>query len=125
MTTTRGTRSGWQKFAVLLAVFALGLALVGLRGEVAAAGGVAQASKAATVEINHFAFHPPTLTIAKGTKVSFSNTSAVTHTATRAGSFDTGRIKPGHSIGIRFTQRGTFAYHCTIHPLMHGKIVVQ
>jgi plastocyanin len=25
---------------------------------------------------------------------------------------------------VRFTQKGTFAYHCTIHPFMHGKIVV-
>jgi plastocyanin len=109
---------------MLLTVFAVGLALVGLRGGVAAAGGVAQTSRAATVEINRFAFHPPTLTIAKGTKATFSNTSRVTHTATRAGSFDTGRIRPGGSVGIRFTQKGTFAYHCTIHPFMHGKIVV-
>lgn len=108
-----------------LAVVAFGLALAGLRGESAAAGGAAQASTAATVGINRFAYHPPTLKVAAGSKVTFSNSSGVTHTATRAGSFSTGHIKPGKSVSIRFTQPGTFAYHCTIHPFMHGKIVVE
>src|ERR1700733_1529484 len=121
MATTPGTRFGWRKLAVLLAVLAFGLALAGLRGEV----GTARASRAATVVIDHFAFHPPTLRVARGTKVTFSNTSAVIHTATSGGNFDTGRIKPGTSASVRFTQRGTFAYHCEIHPLMHGKIVVE
>jgi plastocyanin len=125
MTTTLGTRSGWRKLALALAVVGFVLALAGLRGEAASAGGAAQASKAPTVDINHFAFHPPTLTIAKGTTVNFSNTSSVAHTATRNGSFDTGRIKPGTSVGVRFKQKGTFAYHCEIHPFMHGKIVVD
>ena len=44
---------------------------------------------------------------------------------TRAGSFDTGRIKPGKSVTVRFAQTGTFAYHCTIHSFMHGKVVVH
>jgi len=26
---------------------------------------------------------------------------------------------------VRFKQKGTFAYHCEIHPLMHGKIIVD
>jgi plastocyanin len=101
------------------------LALVGLRGELAGAGPPARASKSPTVEIDHFAFRPPTLTVAKGTMVVFSNSSEVTHTATRNGAFDSGLIKPGRSVAIRFTQKGTFAYHCEIHPLMHGKITVD
>jgi len=126
MTTTLGTRPGWHKLALLLAIVAVAaLALAGLRGETASAGGAARGCKAATVVINHFAFHPPTLTVAKGSKITFSNTSSVTHTATRNGSFDSGRIKPGTSVGIRFKQKGTFAYHCEIHPFMHGKIVVD
>jgi plastocyanin len=124
--TATGTWRGW-KFAAAIALVAFGLALMGLRGAIASAGDTtAHASRGGGgVEINHFAFHPPTLTIAKGTKVTFSNTSHVTHTATRAGSFSTGRIKPGTSASIRFNQPGTYAYHCSIHPFMHGKIVVQ
>jgi plastocyanin len=111
--------------AAMLALVGFGLALIGLRGQAAAADATAHASAAPKVTINHFAFHPPTLRVAKGSSVVFSNTSKVTHTATREGSFDSGRIKPGESVSIRFKQKGTFAYHCLIHPFMHGKIVVE
>ena len=50
---------------------------------------------------------------------------ATAHTATDKGAFDTGRIKPGHSVSVRFGHKGTFSYHCSIHPFMHGKIVVD
>ena len=106
---------------------AFGLMLAGIHGAGTAAGAGASgaaASKAASVDIDHFAFHPPTLTIARGSSVTFSNSSKVSHTATRGGAFDTGVIKPGKSVSIRFKQKGTFAYHCEIHPQMHGKIVV-
>jgi plastocyanin len=89
-----------------------------------AAAPTASASGAKTVKINHFEFHPHTLDIAKGTRVVFSNSSGTAHTATDAGAFDTGHIRPGHSVAVRFTRKGTFGYHCTIHPFMHGKIVV-
>jgi plastocyanin len=125
MATRTRTWRGWQRLAAVVALLAFGLALVGLHGERAAAGGSALASRAPTVDINHFAFTPATLTVAKGAKVSFVNSSSVTHTATRDGSFDSGLIKPGKSVAIRFKQKGTFAYHCEIHPLMHGKIVVD
>jgi plastocyanin len=108
-----------------MALVAFGLALAGIRGEIASAGETAQASRAATVVINHFAYHPPTLRIAAGSKVVFSNTSGTAHTATRKGSFSTGHIKPGTSVSVRFNRKGTFAYHCLIHPFMHGKIVVE
>lgn len=110
---------------MFLAVGLMALAVIGLRSELATAGPTATASKTATVDINHFAFHPPTLTVKKGTEVDFTNSSNVTHTATRGGSFNTGRIKPGTTISVRFNTKGTFAYHCSIHPKMHGKIVVD
>ncbi len=125
MTSTDAWR-GWKFAAAIALVAFFGLALIGLRGAIASAGEpLAQASRASTVEINHFAYHPATLTIARGTKVTFSNTSGTAHTATRRGSFSTGHIKPGTSVSIHFPQAGTFAYHCTIHPFMHGKIVVE
>jgi plastocyanin len=124
MTTTLASKR-WLRIAVVLAAVTFGLALIGLREELASAGPTAQASGTTRVEINHFAYHPPTLRIAAGSSVAFANTSHVTHTATRPGSFSTGHIKPGKSVVIRFTQKGTYSYHCLIHPFMHGKIVVQ
>jgi plastocyanin len=99
------------------------LALAALRGG-SASGATATASRANGVDIDHFAFHPPTLRIKKGGKVAFTNSSNVAHTAT-GGSFDTKRIKPGTTKVVQFNQKGTFAYHCKIHPFMKGKIVVE
>ena len=114
-----------QTIAAVIATAIFAVALFGLRQELAAAGAPAEASRASGVEINHFAYHPPTLTIAKGSKVTFSNTSHVTHTATSPGNFSTGHIKPGTSASIKFNHAGTFSYHCLIHHFMHGKIIVQ
>jgi plastocyanin len=117
MTTMRNRRGRWS-FAALLAL----LALAALQGSDASG---ATASGAKSVDINHFAFHPPTLRIGKGGKVAFTNSSNVTHTATRGGSFDTGLIKPGKTKLVQFSRTGTYAYHCKIHTFMHGKIVVE
>jgi plastocyanin len=107
----------------IVASFVLAVALTATQAAPAAAPS-ATASGAKTVSISHFEFHPHTLNIVKGTRVVFSNNSGTAHTATDAGDFDTGHIKPGHSVAVRFTQKGTFSYHCEIHPFMHGKIVV-
>jgi plastocyanin len=108
------------------ALLALLTALVLATGQAAPASqpGPAQASGAKTVDINHFKYHPHTLEIAKGTRVVFSNSARIAHTATDRGVFNSGHIKPGHSFAVRFEQKGTFRYHCNIHPFMHGKIVV-
>jgi plastocyanin len=122
--TGRLPSSIWRWALAALAVAAISLALVALESEPASAGS-ATASRAKKVDIADFAYHPKTLRVNRGAKVAFVNSSDVTHTATRAGSFDTGEIAPGSSVVVRFTHRGTFAYHCTIHPFMHGKIVVK
>jgi plastocyanin len=84
----------------------------------------ASASAQARVNISGFKFQPQSLRVAKGTRVVFANSSGVTHTATRGGAFDTGRIKAGQSVAVRFASKGTFRYHCKIHSFMRGTIVV-
>ena len=108
----------------IVASLAFVAALLASQAAPAAQPGSAQASKAKTVDISHFEFHPPTLSVAKGTRVVFSNSSGTAHTATDKGAFDSGRIKPGDSFAVRFEQKGTFRYHCKIHPFMKGKVVV-
>lgn len=110
-----------KRFAACVAVLA---ALLASQVATASQSGPAQASGVKKVDISHFEFHPPKLEVAKGTRVVFSNSSGTAHTATDKGVFDSGRIKPGHSFAVRFEQKGTFSYHCKIHPFMHGKIVV-
>jgi plastocyanin len=100
------------------------LVLALVAGSPTSAAGSATASKSVTVKIKNFQYLPHKLNISKGTSVVWTNSDSVKHTATRGGSFTTGKIKPGHSVAVRFTAKGTYAYHCTLHPEMHGKIVV-
>jgi plastocyanin len=125
MTTSSRPRRRWQAIAAVLALLAFGLALIGLRGQRASADATAHASAAAKVTIKNFAFHPPTLRVAKGSRVVFANASGVTHTATRDGGFDSGLIKPGKSFAVSFKRKGTFPYRCLIHPSMHGRVIVE
>jgi plastocyanin len=89
-----------------------------------AAEATATASATRTVQIKGFAFEPGTVKVNRGSRVSWANASGVPHTAT-SGSFDTKRIVPGRSASVKFDKRGSFAYHCKIHPSMKGKVVVE
>jgi plastocyanin len=109
----------WWGLALLVAVAVLAVAQGGR-----AVGATARASGGKSVDISNFAFHPPTLKVKRGGKVAFTNSQNVTHTAS-GGSFDTKNIAPGKSAVVRFGKKGTFAYHCKIHPFMKGKIVVE
>jgi plastocyanin len=113
-------------FALVAAIAALSLAGLHAAAGESATGPSATASRAKTVGIANFVYHPTPLTIGAGTRVSFANRSGVAHTATQnGGGFDTGRIKPGKVISVTFKRPGTYLFHCTIHPFMHGKIVVK
>ena len=121
MTTSLQRPKLWI-IGALLALFLVGFVAAN-RGD--AAEPTAQASAAKSVSIVSFAFKPGTLKVKRGARVTFANTSDTTHTATKAGSFDTKNIAPGSSKTVRFNQKGTFAYHCKIHPFMKGKVVVE
>lgn len=81
-----------------------------------------------SVNIMNFTFQPTPLTIPVGTTVVWTNQDTAPHTATNdpgsAFTFDTGRLQQGQSGKITFTQVGTFPYHCSVHPNMHGMVIV-
>jgi plastocyanin len=78
------------------------------------------------VSIKDFAYAPPSLTVSKGTTVSFTNDDTTEHTATASGGgFDTGSIGPGKTKSVTLDSSGTFDYVCTFHPFMHGTITVR
>ncbi len=75
--------------------------------------------------ISDFKFTPATITIHVGDTITWTNAGPTEHTATaNNGSFNTGLLKKGQSASHTFTQAGTYAYICTIHPFMHGTVVV-
>lgn len=94
-------------------------------GSAASATPTATASKSVTVTIKDFKYKPATTNIDVGDRVVWANLDDVKHTATKGGSFTTGKIKSGKAVAVKFGSRGTYRYHCTLHPgEMSGKIVV-
>lgn len=70
-------------------------------------------------------FALPSLTVAVGTTVVWSNQDDVPHTATAEdGSFNSGNIQGG-TFSHTFEEAGTYAYFCEVHPTMTGEITVS
>jgi plastocyanin len=78
-----------------------------------------------SVSISGFAFHPKSVTITVGDRITWTNNDAAAHTATSSGDFDTGTIASGASKSVTFGSAGTFSYICTIHPSMTGIVLVR
>jgi plastocyanin len=91
-------------------------------------GGIESSTSAApkprAVTIAGSAYHPAKITVVKGTKVVWTNKDSMPHTVTGTGAFHSATIGPGKTYSFTFSKAGTFPYHCTIHPFMHGTVVV-
>jgi plastocyanin len=72
------------------------------------------------------AFVPNPATVAQGTAITWANTDSTNHDiVSDTGVWDSGRIAAGDSFRFTFATRGTYPYHCSLHPGMTGTIVVQ
>ena len=89
--------------------------------------GLASGSTAATdagVQIVYRAYQPAELTVLVGQPVTWRNSGLGPHTVTAdAGQFDSSTLQAGDTFSYTFSAPGTYAYSCTIHPTMHGKVV--
>lgn len=91
-----------------------------------AAAPPAPAPQASTVTISNFAFAPTPITVAAGTKIVWTNQDGTAHTvAADDGKYNSDPLDKTQSFSQTLTAPGTYAYHCSIHPFMKGKIVVQ
>lgn len=77
-------------------------------------------------------FAKPTITIPVGTTIRWTNLDYGAHTVTSdTGLFDSSALSPAEgelinaSFSYTFTEPGTFDYHCSIHPDMTGKVIVE
>src|SRR5580704_17476103 len=83
-------------------------------------------SQAAEEKIDNFSFGPQTLTIPAGSTVTWTNRDDIPHTAVSTdGAFKSKVMDTDEKFSHTFATPGTYAYYCTIHPKMTGKIVVQ
>jgi plastocyanin len=77
------------------------------------------------VSIDNFAFAPATLTIHAGGTVTWTNHDEEPHTVAAVdGSFHSPGMGTGATYSHTFPTAGKFDYVCSIHPMMHGTVVV-
>jgi plastocyanin len=77
------------------------------------------------VNIDSFAFVPATLTVHAGSTVTWTNHDEEPHTvAASGGSFKSPGMGTGATYSHTFATAGTFDYVCSIHPMMHGTVMV-
>lgn len=89
---------------------------------------VTATSDKAEVTIEGFAFHPGTLVVNKGTKVTWVQEDSIPHNvigATTSSFIHSPLLKKGASYTATFSTSGTYSYICSIHPNMQGKVIVQ
>jgi plastocyanin len=78
----------------------------------------------AKVSISNFAFDPAVLTVKVGTTVTWTNNDIVAHTVTFTDVANSPVLNRGDHFSRTFTKVGTYSYICSIHPFMHGMVVV-
>jgi amicyanin len=107
---------------------AAGNSMAGMDMSPAAPGNVPVASAAVAtdaVHIKNFAFSPASITIKAGATVVWTNEDAIQHDVT----FDGGGIvsttlNHNDTFSHTFLTAGTYHYICSIHPFMHGTVIV-
>ena len=71
-------------------------------------------------------FQPPTLEVATGSTVEWTNADGDTHTVNATdGTFDSGILAPGGTFATTLDAPGSYSYFCAIHSDMQGTITVS
>lgn len=92
-----------------------------LAGETAAA-----APAAVTVTIDNFSFTPAVATVTPGTTVTWVNHDDIPHTVVETDkAFRSKALDTDDRFSFTFTTPGDYAYFCSLHPHMTGKIIVR
>jgi plastocyanin len=115
-----------HKLKFVLIAFILAL-LAGAQGQNKASGAQdAKAPAEAKVKIDNFSFSPATITVPAGTTVRWTNGDDIPHTVVSdEKTFKSKVLDTDQEFTFTFSQPGTYAYFCSIHPHMTGKVVVQ
>ena len=110
--------------AVLVAI--VGIAALGARNFAVAAQ--QQKPQNAEVKIDNFSFAPAALTVSVGSTVTWTNRDDIPHTVVSADdpkAFKSKVLDTDEKFSFTFTKAGTYAYFCSVHPKMTGKVIVQ
>ena len=84
--------------------------------------------KDAQVVIEKMAYSPASITIMKGSKVTWTDKqSFIPHdvVSDKDGLFDSGNMYKNDTFSYTFNDIGTFTYYCSHHKKMHGTVIVK
>jgi plastocyanin len=97
--------------------------MVALHGSARAA----EEKKAApSITIDNFSFTPREITVAAGTTVTWVNQDDVPHTVVSTNQkFRSKALDTDDQFSFTFNDSGTYAYFCSVHPMMTGKVIVK
>ncbi len=82
----------------------------------------------AQVTLDNFTFSPPVLTVARGTRVTWTNHDDIPHTVTS--SQDPAKMRSpvldtDETYSLTFDKPGTYGFFCSLHPHMQSQVVVR
>jgi plastocyanin len=80
------------------------------------------------VKIDNFSFGPAAVTVPVGATVTWVNHDDIPHTVVSTDDprvFKSKVLDTDEKFSFTFIKAGTYAYFCSIHPKMTGKVVVQ
>jgi plastocyanin len=81
------------------------------------------------VFIRDFGFHPATVRVKRGSRITWVNcekTSGLAHTSTAdAGAWSSPLVQPAAAFTTAVDVAGSFTYHCDPHPFMTGTVIVE
>ena len=87
---------------------------------------LADAAQSAGIQIDNFHYSPPTLVVAPGTTVTWTNDDDSPHSVReKDGKFKSAALDTDDKFSQTFTAPGEYEYFCSIHPYMTGKVVVK
>ena len=123
--------SRMARTALALAASAAIAGACGSSGTTPAATTATAAPAAAAVNLDIQGFKLPDMSVAKGTKVTWTNKDTAAHTVTsgtrptKDGKFDSGQLAGSATFSFTFTEAGTFNYWCQNHSSMNATITVK
>lgn len=111
--------------AILAGALALGIGALGA-GQANFAAKAQQKQESKEVKIDNFSFSPADLTVPAGTTVTWTNRDDIPHTVRSTDDvFKSKVLDTDEKFSFTFSKPGTYAYFCSIHPKMTGKVIVQ
>jgi plastocyanin len=122
-------------WAILIVVLVTFIAICGCTGygpSTPPATTQTQVPGATTVTMQNFAFNPASITVPKGTTVTWANQDTADHTIVndaqgsiaQGALFTSNSLPKGASYSFKFDNPGTYPYHCSIHPSMKATVIV-